>query len=100
MYSQLRKNIPAENINFWRTNKQQEIDFIVDYDRNGRKRNFCAIEVKNVFRSKYTAHLMFFKREYRDAELYYCCMEKNEPSVDKRVNVIYPWEIELIYGKS
>jgi len=92
IYSQLRKNISVENIYFWRTSKKQEVDFIVDNNPNA----FCAIEVKSIFLNKYVKHLKSFKKEYAHTALYLCCMEKREDLTDKRIEVVYPWEIVSI----
>lgn len=95
VYSQLRKNIPADSIYFWRTVKKQEIDFVIDTAEQGKKKTF-AIEVKNIFLNKYTNHLKVFGEKNKKISLYFCCIEKKEASNNSRIKVIYPWKITNI----
>lgn len=90
IYSELRKNLSAENIYFWRTNKKQEIDFIIE---DIKKKILNAIEVKNIYYSKHNRKLLYFKKEYNNTSMYCCCLRKNEKSKDKNIIVIYPWEL-------
>lgn len=93
VFSQLRKNIPAENIYFWRTNKKQEIDFVIDYINEKKQKVLAAIEVKNIFLNKYVTNVRYFKKQYNQAEVYFCCLEQKEAPRDSYINVVYPWEL-------
>lgn len=99
IYSELRKNLPVENLYFWRTNKKQEIDFVIDYLDKTKRKKISAIEVKNTFLNKHTTNLRYFKDEYNQAEIYICCFDvKDEPN-DKEINLIYPWQTVKFLNK-
>ncbi|MEW5694027.1 MAG: ATP-binding protein [Candidatus Hydrogenedentota bacterium] len=93
IYSELRKNINSEDIYFWRTNKKQEIDFIIDYIDINNNRRLIAIEVKNIFLNKYTTNLRYLKRKYNNAETFICSLERKEKKRDKNINIIFPWQL-------
>jgi hypothetical protein len=89
IYSQLRKNISdIENLYFWRTNRGQEVDFVVDSGAD-----LSAIEVKYNFFNKYTTHIRYFKNNYMLKKTYFCCLSKQEDSKYNDIEVIYPWQI-------
>ena len=100
IYSQVRKNLSIEDIYFWRTSKKQEVDFVIDYVDRHKRRNLSAIEVKNVFLNKYMVNLKYFKREYKEAIGYLCCLNQKEPLKYKNLNIIYPWQIPHILNLS
>ncbi len=52
-----------------------------------------AVEVKNMFLNKYSSNLRYFKQQYKQAEIYFCCLDKKETSKDSQVKIIYPWEL-------
>lgn len=91
VYSELRKNLSIDDIYFWRTNKKQEVDFIVDYIDKNKRRKLAALEVKNIFLNKYTTNLRYFRKEYKEANVYFCCMEKKDDA--KEIAAIYPWQV-------
>jgi len=95
IYSEFRKNLNPEYIYFWRTNKGQEVDFVLDYVSKNKRKRLSAIEVKNIFFNKSTTCLKYFKQTYKDAKVYFCAFEKKETPRDKYIKVVYPWE--LIY---
>ena len=91
VYSELRKNTPVESIFFWRTNKQQEVDFIVEGVKKGGRKVLKAIEVKNSFLNKHTAHLACFKKKYKETEAFFYCMKRNERNRNDDITVMHPW---------
>lgn len=93
IYVQLRKNLSVEDVYFWRTNKKQEVDFIIDYLDKDKRKKLLAIEVKNIFLNKYTTNLKYFKKEYDEAKVSFCCLEKRENTKDKNINLLYPWQL-------
>lgn len=93
IYSQLRKNLCVDDIYFWRTNKKQEIDFIIDSIDKNKVRCLSAIEAKIMFMSKYTGSVRYFKRNYDNAIGYFCCLERNKSIKPGHVDIIYPWQI-------
>lgn len=90
VFCEIRKNYSSELIHYWRTQTKQEIDFVVEIPK---KRKLIAIEVKQNFLNKYTHTLERFSETYKDTELYFCCLYKKEESKNKKINVIYPWQI-------
>lgn len=96
VYSQFRKNLFIEDIYYWRTNKKQEVDFIIDYLDKDKKKRLLAIEVKSLFLNKYTTNLRYFKKEYGGAEIYFCCLDKKENVKHKNLNLMYPWQLNSI----
>jgi len=93
IYSQLRKNLPVENLYFWRTNRKQEVDFVVDFISQDKQSGLVPIEVKSFFLNKYTTHIRYFKNNYGLKKAYFCCLSKGEDCRYKDIEVIYPWEI-------
>ncbi len=93
IYSQLRKNIEVEHLYFWRTNTNQEIDFVVDCITRNREARLVPIEVKSHFLNRYTTHLRYFKNNYDIKKGYFCCLVKDENCRCNDIEVIYPWQI-------
>jgi len=87
LYSEFRKNNDIENINFWRTNTGQEIDFIIT------KNKPFPIEVKMKFLNKNSKNLRYFMKKYQSSNAYFCTLEKIEESNKSNIKVIYPWQI-------
>ncbi|MFH1890247.1 MAG: ATP-binding protein [Candidatus Kuenenbacteria bacterium] len=94
VYSNLRKNLDAEDIYFWRTNVGQEVDFIIE---KGKK--IIPTEVKLKFLNKYLTNLNYFKNEYNIKKSYFVTLDKREASKHKNVFVSYPWELIGINGR-
>ena len=87
IYMNLRRNSPVENIYFWRTNKGQEVDFILD------SKKLMPIEVKLRFRDKLIKNALYFLDKYNTG--YVICITLNKNKNSKYINVkqLYPWEI-------
>lgn len=93
IYSQLRKNLLADNIYFWRTNIKQEVDFIVDVIGKEKKNELFAIEAKNVFLNKYSKNLGYFLKQYSQTKGFFYCLEQKEKPRNKDIQLIYPWQL-------
>lgn len=89
VYSNLRKNIPAEQIYFWRTAKKDEIDFIVK-----KGNTLLAYEVKINARNKDRLVLNKFKKYYPKAKTYLVGLDFIDKEKHESLNFIYPWEIK------
>jgi len=87
IYSELRKNLDIENINFWRTNIGQEVDFIIT------KENIIPLEVKLRFLNKKISGLKYFADKYKIKESFVCSLMKDEEPNRKDIKQIYPWQI-------
>lgn len=97
VYSELRKNIEVENINFWRTNIGQEVDFIIE------EKNIMPIEVKLRFVNKKLSSLKYFMDKYCIEIRYVCALEKGENAnnakcpLGKKIMPVYPWHLNNLH---
>lgn len=89
VFSELRKQFETECLHFWRTNKNQEVDFVID------KIKVIPMEVKLLFREKDLTSLKYFVEKYGVKKAYICTLEKPAKSPFKWLEFIYPWEIAL-----
>ena len=86
VYSELRKNLDIENINFWRTNTGQEVDFIITEKR------IIPVEVKLKFFNKKLSSLKYFADKYEIKESFVCSLTKAEEPNKKNIRQVYPWQ--------
>ncbi|MFH0797126.1 MAG: ATP-binding protein [Candidatus Omnitrophota bacterium] len=93
VYTLLRKNLDPENINFWRTNNGQEIDFILNLPRN----KTVPVEVKSNYLKKHLRPLQYFLEQYSLAEGYLCYLRKSDEMPKEKVRIIFPWEIFRLF---
>lgn len=92
VYSELRKNYDLESLYFWRTNKGQEIDFIL------KKEKLIPIEVKLSFLNKKITNLKYFQQKYEVKKSYVCTINQiNEGT--SNTSLIYPWQIAAKFSK-
>ena len=89
IYANLRRNIEIENIYFWRTNKGQEVDFIIDSE------SLTPIEIKLSYSDKVMKNLLYFGDKYKIKDLFCVTLNKKEYSKYK-IKQLYPWEIGSI----
>jgi len=94
LYSIFRKNIEVENIHFWRTNKGQEVDFVLNFPR--KKNPIIPLEVKLNYSKKYLTPLRYFLDKYNLKMGFLVCL-KEGISPDKRIKVIYPWQFYQMF---
>lgn len=100
IYSQLRKNIDIESLYFWRTNKKQEIDFVIDFRKRNQLNKIIALEVKSLFLNKHTTSLRYFQKAYSLKKAYFCSLLKRENCKYHDIEVIYPWQVLSIFTDS
>ena len=93
VYSELRKNIEVENINFWRTNIGQEVDFIIE------EKKVIPIEIKLQFLNKKLSSLKYFMNRYKIKEGYVCASVIVKGSTAKSIKSIYAWQIKSIFNR-
>ena len=74
-------------LDFWRTNKGQEVDFILD------RRKLMPVEVKIYFRDKLIKSLFYFPNKYNTKDIICITLNKNKNSKYRNVKQLYPWEI-------
>lgn len=96
IYSELRKNIDVENINFWRTNVGQEVDFIIE------DKKLIPIEVKSRFSNRKLSGLKYFMDKYELKTGYVCALTIGEDAddtkryLDKKIMPVYPWQLSNV----
>lgn len=88
IFSILRKNLDNNSLYFWRTNKGQEVDFVV-VDK-GRK---YPIEVKTTFSGRRMSGLKYFVKNYQLTEGWCVTVNADPNWKGKGVRAIYPWEL-------
>ena len=86
IYANLRRNIEIENIYFWRTNKGQEVDFIV------RDEKLLPIEVKLSYSHKTMKNIIYFGERYKIKDLF-CVTLNKQLNDNKNIIQMYPWEM-------
>ncbi|MFH1657385.1 MAG: ATP-binding protein [bacterium] len=92
VYANLRRNIEVDNIYFWRTNKGQEIDFIVDKAHKENNKELTPIEVKLNYSRKMMKNLIYFGEKYKIKKLFCVTLNKLDDDYEK-ITQIYPWEV-------
>ncbi len=80
IFNQINNSYKSEEINFWRTQDQKEIDFIIDK---------IPYEVKLSYNGKKLTSLEYFKEKYNKT-WNIITLEKSKNS---KYNQFYPWEI-------
>ncbi len=65
----------AERLHFWRTNKMQEVDFILE-ETKGTPGIIIPLEAKLQFRMKDLTSLKYFVEKYGIDKTYVCTLEK------------------------
>jgi hypothetical protein len=89
VFSILRKNLPGESIKFWRTTEKQKIDFIVDTFSHPP----IGYEVKLQYNGQPIRNIIYFKKKYTESLVKIVTLEKIKPPKDKKIPLIFPWEI-------
>lgn len=84
VFAELVKKYGRENIRFWRTRNQTEIDFILDY-----KGKLIPIEVKLQFRNLRKRGIRSFCKKYQVVEYKIVGLDGER----KEKEEIYPWQI-------
>ena len=88
IFSDLRKNIEPEKLYFWRTNKGQEVDFIISDNKR-----LLPIEVKSRFLRTGLAGLKYFLKAYSLKCGLCATLDAGANSNTDRVETVSPWLI-------
>jgi len=75
---------PKEQINFWRTTQQKEVDFVIN--------NETALEVKSQIKSVKIGNYKTFLENYPDIKLNFVCFDCPKNKIDS-FSVLEPWQI-------
>jgi len=94
VYSLFRKNTDVENITFWRTNKGQEIDFVLNFPK---KNKVVPVEVKLNYAAKHQRNLRYFMEKYPVPNGYLCCLDKSRAGREDRITVSFPWQMYSLF---
>ncbi|MCG2700703.1 MAG: ATP-binding protein [Candidatus Falkowbacteria bacterium] len=87
VFANLRRNTEMENIYFWRTNKGQEVDFIIE------NKKLMPIEVKLRYSGKTMKNLLNFSQKYNIQDLFCVTLNKKKDAKYKNIKQLYPWEV-------
>ncbi|NVO04017.1 MAG: ATP-binding protein [Bacteroidetes bacterium] len=87
VFSELQKHFGSENLHYWRTNKGQEVDFVL----NAKKP--IPIEVKLTFTGKELTGLKYFCEKYNIEKATIITLNNKCKTSVSWLNVMYPWEI-------
>lgn len=90
IFSEIRKYFGTEYLFFWRTIRQQEIDFILS------KSQTIPIEVKLNIRRKDLSSLKYFIEKYNIPVSYICSLDKPKFNLPDNIKFIYPWKINKL----
>lgn len=88
IFSELVKKFDRHSIYFWRTKQHQEIDFIIETDKNTR----IPIEVKTNFQRFQRGAIDSFRNKYHEKDWKVIALE-GEKSIE---NFLFPWELYKI----
>ncbi|MFQ5901727.1 MAG: ATP-binding protein, partial [Thermodesulfobacteriota bacterium] len=86
VFSNLRKNIDIENLHYWRTNKGQEVDFIITSEKG-----LVPIEVKTRFLPAKLSGLKYFLNAYSLKEGVCTILDHGVKSSIDWVKTLSPW---------
>lgn len=89
IFCELRKTYDVDSINYWRTIKKHEIDFILNF-----REQLVPLEIKTNFRKKRPTSLLYFKEKYEIAKSYLCRLEQQNENPYDWLELLYPWELQ------
>jgi uncharacterized protein len=87
VFSELRKRVDGGALRYWRTSKNQEVDFVINKNR------LIPIEAKLLFRERELTSLRYFVEKYGLKKAFVCTLEKPQKSPYNWLEIIYPWEL-------
>jgi len=80
----LLEKYPKEQINFWRTTQQKEVDFVINSQ--------MALEVKSQMKSAKIRNYKTFLENYPNIKLNFVCLDCPKSEIDS-FSVLEPWQI-------
>jgi len=80
----LLEKYPEEQINFWRTTQQKEVDFVINSQ--------IALEVKSQMKSAKIKNYKSFLENYPDIKFNFVCFDCSKSKIDS-FSVLEPWQI-------
>jgi len=87
IYAELRKAVGLEALRYWRTQSKQEIDFVIQ-----QQRQLFTLEVKKIYSGQKTTALNYFNQKYPNSKSFIITLEKRREAKGNTL-LLYPWEI-------
>ena len=87
IYAELRKAVGLEALRYWRTQSKQEIDFVIQ-----QQRQLFTLEVKKIYSGQKTTSLTYFSQKYPNSKSFIITLEKRREAKGNTL-LLYPWEI-------
>ena len=87
IYTELRKAVGLEALRYWRTQSKQEIDFVIQHQRQ-----LFTLEVKKIYSGQKTTSLEYFSQKYSNSKKFIITLEKRIEAKGN-TSLLYPWEI-------
>jgi len=94
IYAELRKVVGLETLRYWRTQSKQEIDFVIQHQRQ-----LFTLEVKKIYSGQKTTSLEYFSQKYPNSKKFIITLEKRREAKGNTL-LLYPWEIFSIIARS
>ncbi len=89
VFGQLRRNMPATDVYFWRLIKGREVDFILHFPARGET---VPVEAKTLCLDKHLEQAEYFKKQYKSPACYVCCLDKRVQDT----RAVFPWALDAI----
>ncbi|MBU4047397.1 ATP-binding protein [bacterium] len=87
IYAELRKTVGLETLRYWRTQSKQEIDFVIQHQKQ-----VFTLEVKKIYSGQKTTSLEYFSQKYPNSKSFIITLEKRREAKGN-ISLLYPWEI-------
>ncbi len=87
IYTELRKTLGLDILRYWRTQSKQEIDFIIQHQKQ-----VFTLEVKKIYSGQKTTSLEYFSQKYPNSKSFIITLEKRREAKGN-TSLLYPWEI-------
>jgi len=87
IYAELRKAVGLEALRYWRTQSKQEIDFVIQHQRQ-----LFTLEVKKIYSGQKTTSLEYFSQKYPNSNSFIITLEKRREAKGNTL-LLYPWGI-------
>ena len=87
IYTELRKTVGLDVLRYWRTQSKQEIDFIVQHQKQ-----VFTLEVKKIYSGQKITSLEYFSQKYPNSKSFIITLEKRKEAKGN-ISLLYPWEI-------
>jgi hypothetical protein len=87
IYTELRKAVGLDALRYWRTQSKQEIDFVIQHQKQ-----LFTLEVKKIYSGQKTTSLEYFSQKYPNSKSFIITLEKRREAKGNTL-LLYPWGI-------